>query len=424
MTTPPTDADADVHDPQAVFDLVVELADLLVGWSYEGTRDVERQVRHVADVYGHDVEIAVLPESAVVEFQQRTRVVTGTPRIPPLHQVTALKQWFVEVEAGDVPPEQATADLRRLRHLASPFTGWQQVIGVALFSAGFGVSVQATWQEALFTAGLGLAVGVLVVAAGRWQRWEPLAPLVASLLVGLVVLTAAREDWIDGGPIPLMIPALFMFIPGDALSAAMLELTEGRITAGAARLVQSFAVLGVLAFGALLAVEFLGLDHAALFEAPVDGNLGGLAPWVGWGVFVVGVMLAFSMRPADLPWAAAAVFGTYVVLRLGTNAFGEVAGTFLAATALTATTDLLGRHDKRPPTFVMFLGAFFVLTSGGVGLRGLETWIGGDTVTAAADLGDMFALLAALSLGLLVGGLLTPTPPPTPYRAPSKEPSR
>lgn len=411
------------HDAEAVLDLVKQLAEVLVGWSYEGTREVERQVRHVAGVYGYQLDVAVLPEMTVIELGHRTRVVTGTPRIPPLHQVSAMKLWMAEVSAGSLSPAQASARLHDLRMRPSPFAVWLQVVGVALFSAGFGVSVQATWQEVVATGGLGLAVGLLIVAGERWSRWDPLIPLLASLLVGLVVLTAARHDWIDGGPIPLMIPALFMFIPGDALSAAMLELTEGRITAGAARLVQSFAVLAVLAFGALLAAELSGLPHDAIFETPVAGDLGGFAPWIGWAVFSIGVMLAFMMRPDDLLWAAILVFGTYGVLRLGTNAFGETTGTFLAAVAMTVASELLGRSPRRPPAFVLFLGAFFVLTSGGVGLRGLETWIGGDTVAAAESLGDMFELLVALGLGILVGGILAPARPPVPYRVPTKEPN-
>ena len=418
MTTARTEA----PDTDEVFDLLCELARVLVGWSYEGTREVERQLRHVAAVYGHELEVAVMADSAVLEVGRRTRVVTGTPRIPPLHRVSDLKQLLGDVNAG-LSPSGATERLRRLHGGPPPFATWMRVVGVALFSAGFGVSVQATWQEAIATGALGLIVGVMIVLTDRWPRLEPMAPLAASLLVGVAVLTAAREGWIDGGPVPLMIPALFMFIPGDALSAAMIELTEGRITAGAARIVQSFTVLAVLAFGALLAAEVLHLPHDAIFDAPVHGDLGPLAPWVGWAIFSVGTMLAFSMRPADLPWATAVVFGTYAVLRLGTNGFGEITGTFLAALALTVGTELLGRSSRRPPTFVLFLGAFFVLTSGGVGLRGMETWIGGDTVTAAADFGDMFALLAALSLGILVGNIVAPTPPTVFYRAPTKEPA-
>jgi hypothetical protein len=36
-------------DADLVLDVVTELAHVLVGWSYEGTRDVERRVRQVAE---------------------------------------------------------------------------------------------------------------------------------------------------------------------------------------------------------------------------------------------------------------------------------------------------------------------------------------------------------------------------------------
>jgi uncharacterized membrane protein YjjB (DUF3815 family) len=309
-----------------------------------------------------------------------------------------------------LPPATAAERLRAIDREAPPFAAPWRVLGVALFSAGFSVSVQATWQEAIVTGLLGL----LILAAERWPRLEPLAPLLASLLVGVVVLTLHRDGWVHGGPVPLMIPALFMFIPGDALSAAMVELTEGRLTAGAARLIYSLALIGVLAFGAFLAAELLELPPSAIFDTPVGRGWGPIADWAGWAVFSVGVMLAFSMRPRDLPWAMGMVFGTYAVLLVGTAAFDEIAGTFLAAAAMTVAAELLGRSPRMPPRFVLWLGAFFVLTSGGLGLRGIETWIGGDAVTGAADLGDMLGLLTALGLGVLLGTAAVPPAPPSP----------
>jgi uncharacterized membrane protein YjjB (DUF3815 family) len=205
-----------------------------------------------------------------------------------------------------LPPATAAERLRAIDREAPPFAAPWRVLGVALFSAGFSVSVQATWQEAIVTGLLGL----LILAAERWPRLEPLAPLLASLLVG--------------------------------------------------------------------------------------------------------VMLAFSMRPRDLPWAMGMVFGTYAVLLVGTAAFDEIAGTFLAAAAMTVAAELLGRSPRMPPRFVLWLGAFFVLTSGGLGLRGIETWIGGDAVTGAADLGDMLGLLTALGLGVPLGTAAVPPAPPSP----------
>ncbi|WP_372347457.1 hypothetical protein [Streptomyces sp. KL116D] len=92
-----------------------------------------------------------------------------------------------------------------------------------------------------------------------------------------------------------------MFIPGDAITMAMIELSVGRITAGAARLAQSVALLGALAFGPVLASAALGMPQSEIPDSPVAPDLGWVAAWLGWVVFTVGVLLVFGMRRGDLP---------------------------------------------------------------------------------------------------------------------------
>jgi uncharacterized membrane protein YjjB (DUF3815 family) len=113
-------------------------------------------------------------------------------------------------------------------------------------------------------------------------------------------------------------------------------------------------------------------------------------------------MLTFSMRPADFPWALAVLLGTAAVAQLGTRATGEVVGTFLGAVAMTAAALLLARSPRRPPAYVMYLGAFYVLTPGSHGLRGLESWLGGHPIQGYQGLSDMVALFTALAVGMLV----------------------
>src|SRR5262249_12971565 len=120
-------------------------------------------------------------------------------------------------------------------------------------------------------------------------------------------------------------------------SAGMLELADGRITAGATRVIYSVAILLVLAFGALVGTVLANVPTRFLFDVTVEDTLGFWVAWGGWVIFAVGTMLTFSMRPADFPWALALILLTAGVAQLGTRAFGEVVGTFLGAVAMTAT---------------------------------------------------------------------------------------
>jgi uncharacterized membrane protein YjjB (DUF3815 family) len=113
-------------------------------------------------------------------------------------------------------------------------------------------------------------------------------------------------------------------------------------------------------------------------------------------------MLTFSMRPADFPWALALILITAAVAQLGTRAFGEVVGTFVGAVVMTVAALWLARAPRRPPAYVLYLGAFYVLTPGSHGLRGFESWLGGHPIQGFQGLGDMVALFTALAVGMLV----------------------
>ena len=204
-----------------------------------------------------------------------------------------------------------------------------------------------------------------------------------------------------------MVLCLFFFIPGDAISAAMLELADGRMIVGASWLIYSVAMLLVLAFGAFVATVVAGVPERYLFDVTVQDTLGFWVAWGGWILFALGTMLAFSMRPADFPWALGLILLTAGVAQLGTRACGEVVGTFIAAVVMTAVALRAARSPRRPPAYVLYLGAFYVLTPGSHGLRGLESWLGGHAIQGFRGIGDMVQLFTALAVGMLVGAAAT-----------------
>jgi uncharacterized membrane protein YjjB (DUF3815 family) len=322
--------------------------------------------------------------------------------VPPLDQVSEMKALLLEVEGGHVPAAAAIERLEVLqRHPARWSRPWQ-VVGLGLFATGFGISVQATGQEVVASAVLGLLVGVVAVLAQGHPRFTLVAPFTCSVIVSTLVLIAYKHGWIEGGPIQLMVPCLFFFIPGDAISAGMLELADGRITPGATRVIYSVGVLLVLAFGALIGTVLANVPTSFLFDVEVENTLGFWAVWFGWLIFAVGTMLTFSMRPADFPWALALILLTAGAAQLGTRAFGDVVGTFIGAVVMTVTALLLARSPRRPPAYILYLGAFYVLTPGSHGLRGFESWLGGHPIQGFQGLGDMVALFTALAVGMLV----------------------
>lgn len=413
-TAPPALTEPTDHD---VLDLLARLAGLMVAGSYEGTLRIADRLHAVAAAYGRTVDVTVLADGAVLGLGTATRVVAHTPDVPQLAHVSGLKPWLADVSAGHVPLDEARARLDAIAAAPHPWRPWARVLGVVLFCVGFGVSIQPTWQEVWVTAVLGLFVGFALVGGQLAGRSAVLLPLVVSTGVAVAVLVAAEQGWVQGGTIELMIPVLFVFIPGDAITMSMVEVAAGRLTAGAARLVQSAIGLGVLAFGPVVAAGLLGRDPGEIVDTPVAPTFGPVAGWIGWVVFTVGVMLVFGMRAADLPWALAVALLTNGAQLLAVRAFGTLAGTFLAACLLGLVSLWLGRRPNLPPAYVLYLTGFFVLTPGSHGLRGLDAWIGGHPVQGIGDIAGMAALIAAISLGLLAAATILPDPGCRPARS-------
>ncbi|GAA0420301.1 hypothetical protein Aca07nite_11940 [Actinoplanes capillaceus] len=395
MTAPATTEDE-------LLDLLGPLTEWLLAGSFEGTLRCEQIVREVAGVYGHRVEATFLADAALLTLGGRALSFAREPGVPPLHQVSRAKILLGEIARGGLTAREATARLAALRAAPVRWSKPWRVLGLVAFTVGFGISVQATWQQVAVSAATGLLVGLIVVAGAGRRRLLLVSPFLASLLVSAVVLTLYERDLLTGGPIQLIVPALFYFIPGDAITAGALELASNRMTAGAARLVYSVAVLLVLAFGALVATVLLQVPQGDLYDVPVDANLGLLGVWGGWVLFAAGVMLTFSMAPRDFPWALGLILFTAAVAELATRAFGDPFGTFAGAVAMMTASLLLGRRTAGPPAYVLYLGAFYVLTPGSHGLRGLESWIGGHPVQGVAGIADMVSLLVAIAVGMLV----------------------
>src|SRR5262249_23566197 len=191
------------------------LVPLLLAWSYEGTVVAEEIVQRVARAYDVPAEAVFQADAAILTVAGETTAFAREPLVPPLDQVSDFKALVLAIEGGRLSAEAALARLDALAKRPARLSQRAPILRLGLFSTGFGTSVQATGQEIIAAAVLGLVVGVIAVAAQDHPRLTVVAPFVASVTVSTVTLLVYKHGWIDGGPIQLMVPCLFFFIPGD-----------------------------------------------------------------------------------------------------------------------------------------------------------------------------------------------------------------
>jgi uncharacterized membrane protein YjjB (DUF3815 family) len=308
------------------------------------------------------------------------------------------------LESG-MPASAARDRLEAVVAAPPPLGWWARVLGVVLFAGGFAPSVVATTSEVVTAVVLGLLMGLMLVAVDG-RAAEPLLPaLSAAVLTG--VAFAIRPDIVDlAGPVLVVIPALFVVLPGDTLSAGAAELLAGRITSGTGRLVWSFLILAQMVVGIVAAAEIAGAGAAALTEQEVPAQLPFIVVLLAWIPFTAGLALVFRARTSDLGWVLGGVMGTFLVQQAVTRAVGDVTGTLVAGALLGAYATWVSRGRRRPPRLVVVLGGFFVLTVGALGLRGATALVGGNPITGVQDLVDFALQVPTVALGIGIGFLV------------------
>ena len=393
----------------SAFDVAVRVARLGLESSGEGVETMERYVARVARAYGVAVETVVLPESVIITDvssgeTDRVSVVRATPGIFRLDQLVGLKEVLGEVELG-LPAEAACSRLDAVHAAPRLWPWWARVAGVALFAAGFAPSVVASWGEVGAAAILGLLMGVLLIAC-EGRSVEPLLPFLAAFLLTLIGVTVLSGLSARNGITMLVLPALFITVPGDTLSAAAAELLGGRITTGAIRLVSAFFVLALIVVGIVGATQVTGHGDA-LFETLPEPRLSFWVLMLAWVPFAVGLALAFNAPAELLVWLIPSVIGTFLLQQGATRVGGAVFGTLVAGVALGAFANLVGARPRRPPRLVLLLGGFFVLTVGGVGVRGVTALVGGDVVSGVQDVVQFGLQVPTVAIAMGIGVALT-----------------
>ncbi|TQJ51237.1 threonine/serine exporter family protein [Phycicoccus sp. SLBN-51] len=393
------------------FDVLRLLAQVLLANSGEGVGLVEGELRRAAAALGADVELLVLPEQLVLARSPVAGggtdgmvVVRTVPGIARLDRVSAAREVVDALERG-MPATAARDRLEAVAQAPPPLGWWARVLGVVLFAAGFAPSVVATTSEVVTAVVLGLLMGLMLVAFDG-RPAEALLPAVsAAVLTG--VAFAIRPGIVDlAGPVLVVLPALFVVLPGDTLSAAAGELLSGRITSGTGRLVWSFLILAQMVVGIVAAAEVSGAGAAALTEQEVPAQLPFIVVLLAWIPFTAGLGLVFRARTSDLGWVLAGVLGTFLTQQAVTRVVGDVTGTLVAGVLLGAYATWVSRSVHRPPRLVVVLGGFFVLTVGSLGLRGATALISGQPITGVQNLVDFALQMPTVALGIGIGFLL------------------
>ena len=372
----------------------------------EPVYSIEQRLQRVATAYGiSDARISAIPTSLLVSLGdgkpaalEPTKRLDGMAR---LDQIAALDRLIDDAEQHATSPADGLRRLDEILELAPRFSPLTSIVGYAVLAVGIALILHPALVGVAAAAVFGAIVGVLRLVASKQPTLRMLLPMIAAFSVSALTGLAVEHHLADPG-LRAMIAALVVFLPGAALTTAVLELSAGDMIAGSSRLVWAGVQLGLLAFGILAGVGAVGLPSSRAFSS-AEPLLGNWAPWVGVLIYAVGVFVAHSAPRRSFGGLLIVLYAAWLGQFVGNEVFGGYVSGLVGALVMTPVAALVARQPWGMPVRASFLPGFWLLVPGAMNLIGLTTVADGTNAPGSGDLLAAIGSIFAVALGVLCG---------------------
>ncbi len=390
------------RNESAAFRFVAALGAAMASANYPVTM-VRLVMYATSQAYGLDAQLLALPNYVQVGNETGEGIYIANPDFDVRYdQSFQLAKLVARAPSGSITPEEGMAELDRIRHLQRRFPRWVTIIGYAVQSAGLALILQPTPWSLVGAATLGLLVGALTVLGRRVEAVGYMLPTICSFLVALIVFTFNNRWHVGADSLRALAAPLATFLPGAAITLAVIELSTQHLVSGASRLVAGFMQIAQLAFGILIAAQLAGVADSNLVATEFN-RLGPWAPLLGVVIYGLGAMLYFGPPTSFLPWMLLMLLTAYAGQWVGNAVLGSYASGFGGGLTLIICALAISHRPNTPPTVSLVLPGFWLLVPGSLGFMGVTQLLGTHTTAIfTATLISMMSIAVGVQTGLLL----------------------
>ncbi|AEG18903.1 threonine/serine exporter family protein [Methanobacterium paludis] len=372
--------------------------------------DITSILERIACAYKVKAEVLIFPTVLLVKLGETESAPLSAsnqkPGLIPLNQVSEIYKLIYQAENAEISPEDGKKRLKQILTEKHRFGSIGTIIGYTLFSIGIGMLMRFSPEQILVSGAFGVIVAFLILFGENQTKVSLLLPVIAALIVSSLFFLGMKEGFLTGTFI-MLIPALAYFLPGAILTTGMFELASGEIISGASRVISGAAILLLLLFGLIVGLEIAGLPlQQLMFISPSNTSIWWI-PYIGVLVFGVGMYLFMSIERRDMPWIILILYIAFMGEQVGNHFVGGFFGGFLGSLLMAVSGTLTERYDHGTPGFISILPAFWILVPGSLGFISLASLVGQNYPAAINNALLVTMTIVAISLGLLVGRVLT-----------------